>query len=30
MVRFMGITEENNLQISNTEAGVWNKEINFS
>ena len=29
MVRFMGMTEENNLQISNMEAGVWNKEINF-
>ena len=29
MVRFMGMTEENNLQISNMEVDVWNKEINF-
>ena len=29
MVRFIGITEEDNLQISNTEVDVWNKEINF-
>ena len=23
------VNEEDNLQISNMEAGVWNKEINF-
>lgn len=29
MVKFMGMTEENNLQISNKEDDIWNKEINF-
>ena len=29
MLRFMSMTEEDNLQISNTEVDVWNKEINF-
>ena len=29
MLRFMSMTEEENLQISNTEVDVWNKEINF-
>ena len=29
MVRFIGMTEEDNLQISNMEDDVWNKEINF-
>ena len=29
MVRFMSMTEADNLQISNTEVDVWNKEINF-
>ena len=29
MIRFMSMTKEDNLQISNMEVGVWNKEINF-